>query len=131
MHRREYKKKAADSALEEASEIVSDLDNWREVWPSLIEKVNSSRIELRVSSLQSMNKILTARYIQFEEIEPFLEDTMSALHDPIMNKASREEHDEALGVMCNLSLNTFAQFEPYAQIFLDLICNEPKYTKIL
>ena len=44
---------------------------------------------------------------------------MSALHDPIMNKASREEHDEALAVMCNLSLNTFSEFEPYAQIFLD------------
>lgn len=118
-HRREYKKKPADSALEEATEIVSDLDSWRETWPSLIEKVNSQRIELRISSLQSMNKILTARYIQYEEIEPFLEDTMSALHDPIMNKASREEHDEALAVMCNLSLNTFSEFEPYAQIFLD------------
>lgn len=119
MHRREYKKKPADSALEEASEIVSDLDNWEEVWPSLIEKVASSRIELRVSALQSMNKILTARYIEYSEIEPFLEDTLNCLHNPIMSRASREEHDEALTVLCNLSLNTFAEFEPYVHIFLD------------
>ncbi|OHS98664.1 hypothetical protein TRFO_34883 [Tritrichomonas foetus] len=117
--RREYKKKAADSALDEATEIVSDLDNWRDAWPTLIEKINSTRIELRVSALQSMNKILTARYLGYEDLQPYLDDTVNCLHGPIMDRASRAEHDEALGVLCNLAMNTFAEFEPFLRVFLN------------
>ena len=121
MHRREYKRKAEDAALEEAADISYDITNWWETWPSLIEKAKSSRIELRVSALQAMNKILTQRYIKFERFEEFLDDTYDALQASIMNYASREEHDEALLVICHMSLNFFTLFEPTTQMFLDSI----------
>lgn len=120
-HKRECKRKAADAALDEAAEVVSDLDNWQEHWPSFVEKANSTRSELRLSAFQSMNKVLTARYVGYEDFEPFIEPTFDALHEAIVNYASRSEHDEALGVFCNMSLNCFYEFEHYVQVFLDNI----------
>ncbi|KAH0794420.1 hypothetical protein GPJ56_001713 [Histomonas meleagridis] len=118
--RREYKRKDQDIALEEASTIISDLNNWESEWPTLIEKLSSERSELRLSAMQSMNKILTAKFIG-EEIMQFLNNTVLALIETIKNPASKNEHDEALAVICNLSLNVFDEFESCAITLLNEI----------
>ncbi|KAH0786501.1 hypothetical protein GPJ56_009572 [Histomonas meleagridis] len=118
IYRREYKRKDKDIALEEASAVINDLDNWESEWPTFIEKLYSERSELRLSAMQSMNKTLTARFIG-EDILPFLNDTVTALIGPITNPVSKAEHDEALGVICNLALNTFEEFETFTNTILN------------
>ena len=54
LNRREYKKNNFDNAIDDASQIIKDEKNWKNYFPELIEKLNSDRLELRISSLKSI-----------------------------------------------------------------------------
>lgn len=120
MHRREYKRKTNEAAIEEASEIISDLDTWESSYPDLLAKIDSPRAELRLSAMRSINKILSGKYIGMD-IEPYIDQTVLVLRQPLFEPVSQQEHDEAFGVLCNLATNIFNEFEPTAILILNQV----------
>ena len=115
--RREHKRKINEHLFEEPSNIQQYFTKWETEWPNLVEKLSSSRSEVRISSLEIMNNILTSIFVG-SDIQPFLTTTFSSLLRRVVSANSKHEHDSSLSVICSLCLNTFHEFEPYSSIFL-------------
>ena len=120
MHRREYKKKDSDIAIESASALIGDVKsiNIDTEWPVLVEKLYSERVEIRIGSMKSMNKILTVKYFG-EEIQYYINNTVLGLVQILTHYISQEEFTEALTVLCNLALTTFEEFETSSSVILN------------
>jgi len=122
LYRREYKRKSEDAALEDASQVINDLEHWKDYIPEIIDKIRSSRLELRISALRSLNELISGQHIAYEEIEEYVSDLFCSTKDVISEYLDISEHDEALAALCNISLNCFSDFEGYSIVFLnDLI----------
>ena len=103
---RQYKITAQDHAIDDQSQVIKTADHWETDLPICAEKAASPRNEIRLAALKSMNEILSDTYIG-EDLEPHIQPIFDSLLQPITEPVSRQEHDEALLVMCNLALNTY------------------------
>ncbi|EAY19085.1 hypothetical protein TVAG_189760 [Trichomonas vaginalis G3] len=125
---RQYKITAQDHAIDDQSQVIKTADHWETDLPICAEKAASPRNEIRLAALKSMNEILSDTYIG-EDLEPHIQPIFDSLLQPITEPVSRQEHDEALLVMCNLALNTYDLMQEAAFSFLnELMPNLPALT---
>ena len=106
-------------------EFDKDLARWQDVFPLIIERLNSSVQDVRVRALRALNFQITAQFLG-KKIEPFFNELIEQLRESV-NRPERCEHDEALGAVCNLCLQTMKGFERYATVILNDIL--PKIEK--
>ena len=118
--RREYKNKLSEAGIDEACRVITNASQWRTTIPLLVEKANNERADIRLAALQSMNEILTDKYIG-KELDEYKIDFFDAIMKLIIDPISKPEHDEALGVMCNLALSLADGFEDQTNEFIDEI----------
>lgn len=118
LFRREYKIKAEDLAIREESKIDKDLKNWREMMPTIIEKLSSDISDIRLAAIRTLNYQITGQFLG-ENLEPFVDQLIEGLEYCIDQKFSRIEHDDALAAICNLCLQRMNDFESCAMVVLN------------
>lgn len=118
LFRREYKIKAEDLAIKEESKINKDLKGWRELMPTITEKLSSDVSNIRLAAIRTLNYQITGQFLG-EELEPFVDELIEGLEYCIDQKFSRIEHDEALSAVCNMCLQRMNDFEPCAMVILN------------
>ena len=118
LFRREYKKKISEAGIDEACKVVRDPSLWETALPELVEKAKSSRADIRYAALQSMNEILSGKFIG-PDLGDLAQDIFDSLVEPITSPVSKAEHDEALAVICNLALNQYRDMEENSLTLLD------------
>lgn len=115
---RQYKVTAQDHAINAQCQVIKTSNNWQKDLPDCAEKASSSRNDIRLAALQSMNEILSEKYIG-DDLESLIETIFDSLLTPITEPTARQEHDEALMVVCNLALNTYNLMEEQTYSFLN------------
>lgn len=101
--RRERKEKNADAIMDENMRALAEFTSDVDLYPEIIEKMEDSSLLMRLAAIRTLSNIpFSDKYKEF--IEDNIDDILTPLREIILGSTDKTEHDEALNLLCHISL---------------------------
>jgi len=115
-----------DEIMRSLAEYAESPDGYSE----LLERFEDSNPQVRLASLRTMSQLLCTDDCN-DCLDEMMDETSGALRNIILGSASKDEHDEALNVLCNISLTLLHTMDPVADpIIRGLLARLPPAKKM-